>query len=47
VTGPTARVVKDGAIVVKGFNTATLDHDPTAHAEVNVIRAALGAIPES
>ena len=41
-----AVIVKDGAIVVKGFNTATRDRDPTAHAEVNVIRAALRAIPE-
>jgi tRNA(adenine34) deaminase len=41
-----AVIVKDGAIVVKGFNTATRDRDTTAHAEVNVIRAALRAIPE-
>ncbi len=41
-----AVIVKDGAIVVKGFNTATRDRDPTAHAEVNVIRAALKTIPE-
>jgi tRNA(adenine34) deaminase len=41
-----AVIVKDGAIVVKGFNTTTRDRDPTAHAEVNVIRAALRAIPE-
>ena len=42
-----AVIVKDGAIVVKGFNTATRDRDPTAHAEVNVIRAAIRSIPES
>jgi tRNA(adenine34) deaminase len=42
-----AVIVKDGGIVVKGFNTATRDRDPTAHAEVNVIRAALRSIPES
>ena len=42
-----AVIVKDGAIVVKGFNTATRDRDPTAHAEVNVIRAALKAIPDT
>ena len=36
-----AVIVKDGAIVVKAFNTATRDRDPTAHAEVNVIRVAL------
>jgi tRNA(adenine34) deaminase len=41
-----AVIVKDGAIVAKGFNTATRDRDPTAHAEVNVIRAALKAIPD-
>jgi guanine deaminase len=42
-----AVLVKNGAIVVKGCNTATRDRDPTAHAEVNVIRAALRAMPES
>jgi tRNA(adenine34) deaminase len=42
-----AVLVKDGAIVVSGYNTATRDRDPTAHAEVNVIRAALRSIPES
>ena len=42
-----AVIVKDGAIVVTGFNTATREKDPTAHAEVNVIRAALRSIPES
>jgi len=41
-----AVVVKDGAVVVKGFNTATRDRDSTAHSEINVIRAALKAIPE-
>jgi tRNA(adenine34) deaminase len=41
-----AVVVKDGAIVVKGFNTATRNRDTTAHAEINVIRAALRAIPD-
>ena len=41
-----AVIVKDGVIVVKGFNTATRDRDPTAHAEVNVIRAVIKAIPE-
>jgi guanine deaminase len=40
-----AVIVKDGAIVAKGFNTATRDRDTTAHAEVNVIRAAIKAIP--
>jgi tRNA(adenine34) deaminase len=41
-----AVIIKDGAIVVKGFNTATRDRDTTAHAEINVIRAAIKAIPE-
>jgi tRNA(adenine34) deaminase len=41
-----AVIIKDGAIVVKGFNTTTRDRDTTAHAEVNVIRAALKAIPD-
>jgi tRNA(adenine34) deaminase len=41
-----AVVVKDGAIIVKGFNTTIRDRDPTAHAELNVIRAAVRAISE-
>jgi tRNA(adenine34) deaminase len=41
-----ALIVKDGVIVAKGFNTTTRDRDPTAHAEVNVIRAAMSAIHE-
>src|SRR5438270_10944464 len=39
-----AVIVNEGAILVKGFNTATRDRDPTAHAEVNVIRAAFRTI---
>jgi guanine deaminase len=35
-----AVVVKEGAIIGEGFNTVTRDNDPTAHAEVNAIRAA-------
>lgn len=35
-----AVIVKDGAIVARGANSVTLDNDPTAHAEVNAIRAA-------
>jgi len=35
-----AVVVRDGEVVATGFNSVTLDNDPTAHAEVNAIRAA-------
>lgn len=35
-----AVIVKDGAIVSEASNSVTLDHDPTAHAEVNAIRKA-------
>jgi len=35
-----AIVVRDGQIVARGVNTVTRDNDPTAHAEVNAIRAA-------
>jgi len=35
-----AVVVRDGKIVGEGANTVTASHDPTAHAEVNAIRAA-------
>lgn len=35
-----AVIVKDGQIVAACGNTVTPDNDPTAHAEVNVIRAA-------
>jgi tRNA(adenine34) deaminase len=41
-----AIIVKDGAILVKGFNTTRRDRDTTAHAEVNVIRAALDIVPD-
>jgi tRNA(adenine34) deaminase len=41
-----AVIVKEGAVVVQGFNTATRDRDTTAHAEVNVIRAALKVVPD-
>jgi tRNA(Arg) A34 adenosine deaminase TadA len=35
-----ALVVRDGKIVGEGINTVTATHDPTAHGEVNAIRAA-------
>jgi len=39
--GPFAAViVRDGKIVSEGVNTVTASHDPTAHGEVNAIRAA-------
>ena len=39
--GPFGAVIaKDGEIIAEASNTVTLDHDPTAHAEVNVIRQA-------
>lgn len=39
--GPFGAVIaKDGEIVAEASNTVTIDHDPTAHAEVNCIRKA-------
>ncbi len=35
-----AVIVKDGEIVAEGSNCVTLNNDPTAHAEVSVIRKA-------
>ena len=35
-----AVIVKDGAVIAEGFNQVTSANDPTAHAEVDVIRAA-------
>jgi tRNA(Arg) A34 adenosine deaminase TadA len=43
--GPFAAViVRDGKIVGEGVNTVTTSHDPTAHGEVNAIRAAAKAL---
>ncbi|MFI3285972.1 MAG: nucleoside deaminase [Rikenellaceae bacterium] len=39
-----AVVVKDGVVVSKESNSVTLTNDPTAHAEVNAIRKACGAL---
>src|SRR5208337_5581157 len=43
--GPFAAViVRDGRIVGEGANSVTATNDPTAHAEVNAIRAAAKAL---
>lgn len=43
--GPFAAIiVRDGKIVAEGVNSVTLQNDPTAHAEVNAIRAACSAL---
>ncbi|MGB7267821.1 MAG: nucleoside deaminase [Terracidiphilus sp.] len=43
--GPFAAViVRDGKIVGEGANSVTVTNDPTAHAEVNAIRAAANAL---
>lgn len=39
-----ALVVRNGEIVGQGANTVTVTNDPTAHAEVNAIRAAAKAL---
>jgi len=39
-----AVVVRDGRVVGEGTNAVTATHDPTAHAEVNAIRAACRAL---
>ena len=39
-----AVIVKDGEIIGSCSNSVTLDNDPTAHAEVNTIRAACHAL---
>jgi len=39
-----AVIVRDGKIVGEGVNTVTTGNDPTAHGEVNAIRAAAKAL---
>jgi len=39
-----AVIVKDGEIIASASNRVTLDHDPTAHAEVLAIRRAAEAL---
>lgn len=39
-----ALIVRDGQIVGEGVNTVTTTNDPTAHGEVNAIRAAAKAL---
>ena len=39
-----AVIVKDGEIIASRSNSVALDNDPTAHAEVNAIRAACRAL---
>jgi tRNA(Arg) A34 adenosine deaminase TadA len=39
-----ALIVRDGRIVGEGVNTVTASNDPTAHGEVNAIRAASKAL---
>ena len=35
-----AVIIKDGEVIATGCDSITIDHDPTAHAEVNAIRHA-------
>jgi tRNA(adenine34) deaminase len=36
-------IVRDGAVLARGFNSGARDHDPTAHGEMVAIRAFLAA----
>ena len=45
--GPFAAIiVRDDRVIAEGTNTVTTANDPTAHAEVNAIRAACAALHE-
>lgn len=39
-----ACVVRDGRVIGRAHNTVLRDHDPSAHAEINAIRAAAAAL---
>lgn len=39
-----AVIVRDGAVVARAHNTVLRDNDPTAHGEINAIRAACQAL---
>jgi len=39
-----AVIVKDNAIIAEGYNRPIASHDPTAHAEIQAMRAAAGAL---
>lgn len=41
-----AVIVRDGLVLAEGANRVTLDSDPTAHAEVNAIRAACARLAD-
>ena len=43
--GPFGAVIaKDGVVIAEAANRVTIDHDPTAHAEVSAIRRASAAL---
>jgi tRNA(adenine34) deaminase len=42
-----AVIVRDGAVIATSANAMRMDHDPTAHAEIVVIRRAVAALGDS